>query len=86
MYHFIPIGKFKFELQSGNAQFGSNAKRSSIEKVPYCFSRSSVKFQGCTALKIVAFDPFCSGSNVLRKAWEDFIIGYANVDLFDPKF
>ena len=25
-------------------------------------------------------------SNVLRKPWEDFIIGYANVDLFDPRF
>ena len=30
---------------------------SSIEEVPYCFSRSSVKFQGYTALKIVDFDP-----------------------------
>ena len=30
---------------------------SSIEQVPYCFSRSSVKFQGHTALKIVEFDP-----------------------------
>ena len=30
---------------------------SSIEEVPYCFSRSSVKFQGHTALKIIAFDP-----------------------------
>ena len=29
----------------------------SIEEVPYCFARSSVKFQGRTALKIVAFDP-----------------------------
>ena len=25
VYHFIPIGEFKFELQSGNAQFGSNS-------------------------------------------------------------
>ena len=25
MHHFIPIGKSKFELQSGNAQFGSKA-------------------------------------------------------------
>ena len=25
VYHFVPIGKFKFELQSGNAQFGSKA-------------------------------------------------------------
>ena len=30
---------------------------SSIEEVPYCFARSSVKFQGHTALKIVEFDP-----------------------------
>ena len=29
----------------------------SIVEVPYCFSRSSVKFQGHTALKIVEFDP-----------------------------
>ena len=31
--------------------------RSSIVEVPYCFSRSSIKFQGHTALKIVEFDP-----------------------------
>ena len=31
--------------------------RSSIVEVPYCFSRSSVKFQGHTALKFVEFDP-----------------------------
>ena len=30
---------------------------SSIEEVPYCFLRSSVKFQGHTDLKIVEFDP-----------------------------
>ena len=30
---------------------------SSIEEVPYCFSRSSIKFQGHTVLKIVEFDP-----------------------------
>ena len=29
----------------------------SIEEVSYCFSRSSVKFQGHMALKIVKFDP-----------------------------
>ena len=33
---------------------------SSIEEVPYCFSRSYVKFQGHTALKIVEFDPNCA--------------------------
>ena len=30
---------------------------SSIEEVPYCITRSSVKFQGYMALKIVEFDP-----------------------------
>ena len=30
---------------------------SSIEEVPYCFARSSVEFQGRTALNIVEFDP-----------------------------
>ena len=30
---------------------------SSIVEVPYCFSRSYVKFQGHTTLKIVEFDP-----------------------------
>ena len=30
---------------------------SSIEEVSYCFWRSSIKFQGHTALKIVEFDP-----------------------------
>ena len=30
---------------------------SSIVEVPYCFSRSYVKFQGHTDLKIVEFDP-----------------------------
>ena len=30
---------------------------SSIEEVPYCFWRSSVKIQGHAALKIVEFDP-----------------------------
>ena len=30
---------------------------SSIVEVPYCFSKSSAKFQGHTALKIVEFDP-----------------------------
>ena len=30
---------------------------SSIEEVPFCFSRSSVKFQGHTTIKIIKFDP-----------------------------
>ena len=30
---------------------------SSIKEVPYCFSRSSIKLQGRTALKIVEFNP-----------------------------
>ena len=40
---------------------------SSIEEVPYCFSRSSIKFQGHIALKMVKFDsnlafPDCNSS------------------------
>ena len=40
---------------------------SSMEEVPYCFSRSSVKFQGHIALKIIEFDsnwafPDCNSS------------------------
>ena len=40
---------------------------SSIEEVPYCFSRSSIKFQGDIALKIVEYDsnwafPDCNSS------------------------
>ena len=31
---------------------------SSIVEVPFCFSRTYVKFQGHTALKIVEFDPY----------------------------
>ena len=49
---------------------------SSIEEVPYCFSRSSVKFQGHTALKRVEFDsdwafPDCNSSwnSPIAKKW-----------------
>ena len=28
-----------------------------LGEVSYCFSKSSIKFQGCTALKLVEFDP-----------------------------
>ena len=54
---------------------------SSIVEVPYCFSRSYVKFQGHTALKIVKFDPnwvvsgqqlqfeFTDGYEMLHKVW-----------------
>ena len=54
---------------------------SSIEEVPYCFWRSSVKFQGHTAKKIVDFDldwafpdcnlqfEFTNGYEMLHKAW-----------------
>ena len=40
---------------------------SSIEEVPYCFWRSSIKFQGHTAKKIIDFDqnwafPDCNSS------------------------
>ena len=47
--------ELQFEYTNG---YGMMHKAwSSKEEVPYCFSRSSVKFQGHTALKIVEFDP-----------------------------
>ena len=47
--------QLQFEFTYGNEIM--HTAGSSIEEVPYCFSRSSVKFQGHTALKIVEFDP-----------------------------
>ena len=49
-------------LEVGSPEFTNGYKMmhkawSSIVEVPYCFSRSSVKFQGHTVLKIVEFDP-----------------------------
>ena len=53
--------------------------RSSIEEVPYCFWRSSVKFQGHSGEKIADFDlnlafPDCNSSltdgfEMMDKAW-----------------
>ena len=45
----------QFEFTYGNEMM--HTAGSSIEDVPYCFSKSSVKFQGHTALKIVEFYP-----------------------------
>ena len=45
----------QFEFTDGYKMM--HRARSSKVKVPYCFSRSSIKFQGHTALKIVEFDP-----------------------------
>ena len=47
--------KLQFEFTNGYEMM--HKAWSSIEEVPYCFARSSVKFQGHTALKIVKFDP-----------------------------
>ena len=49
------LSRFRFEFTYGNEIM--HTAGSSIEEVPCCFSRSSVKFQGHTALKIVEFDP-----------------------------
>ena len=58
---------------------------SSIEEVPYCFSRSYVKFQGHTAEKIVDFDPnwafpdcnsslkFSDGYKMMHRAWSSIV-------------
>ena len=47
--------QLQFEITNGYEMM--HKAWSSIEEVPYCFSRSSVKFQGHTSLKSVAFDP-----------------------------
>ena len=47
--------KLQFEFTNGYEML--HKARSSIEEVPYCFWRSSVKFQGHRALKIMEFDP-----------------------------
>ena len=47
--------QLKFEFTNGYEML--HKAWSSIEEVPYCFWRSSVKFQGHTALKIVEFYP-----------------------------
>ena len=47
--------QLKFEFTNGYKMM--HKAWSSIEEVPYCFARSSVIFQGRTALKIVEFDP-----------------------------
>ena len=44
-----------FEYTNGYEMMHKASSR--IEEVPYCFSRSYVKLQGHTALKIVDFDP-----------------------------
>ena len=58
---------------------------SSIEEMPYCFSRSYVKLQGHTALKIVEFDPnwafpdsklqleFTDGYEMMHRAWSSIV-------------
>ena len=51
----LAVSGLQFEFTYGNEIM--HTAGSSIEEVPYCFSRSSVKFQGHTALKIVEFDP-----------------------------
>ena len=45
----------QFEFNSGYEMI--NKAWRSIEEVPYRFSRSSIKFEGHTAVKNVEFDP-----------------------------
>ena len=46
-----------FEYTNGYEMMHKTKKKSRIEEVPYCFSRSYIKLQGHMALKIVDFDP-----------------------------
>ena len=57
--------QLKFEFTNGYEMM--HKAYSSIEEMRYCFARSSVKFQGLTALKIIEFDldwafPDCNSS------------------------
>ena len=47
--------QLKFEFTNGYEMI--HKAWSGIVEVPYCFARSSLKFQGRTALKIAEFDP-----------------------------
>ena len=51
----LAVSGLKFQYTNGYEMMHKAWSR--IEEVPYCFSRSYVKLQGHTALKIVEFDP-----------------------------
>ena len=53
----LGVSGLKLQFKFTNGYEMLHKAWSSIEEVPYCFSRSSVKFQGHTALKINKFDP-----------------------------
>ena len=53
----LGVSGLKLPFQFTNGYEMMHKAWSGMEEVPYCFSRSSVKLQGHTALKIVEFDP-----------------------------
>ena len=53
----LGVSGLYLQLEFTNGYEMMHRARSSIVEVAYCFSRSSVKFQSHTALKIVEFDP-----------------------------
>ena len=53
----LGVSGLKLQFEFTNSYEMLHKAGSSIEEVPCCFARSSVKFQGRTALKIVEFDP-----------------------------
>ena len=73
--------KLEIEIEYTNGYVMMHKAWSSVEEVPYCFSRSSMKFQVHTALKIVEFDPNWAipdsywsfntpmAPKMMRKAW-----------------
>ena len=60
-------GLFQFEFTNGYEML--HKAWSSIEEVPYCFWRSSVKFQGHTALQSVKFDPDWAFPGCVTPVW-----------------
>ena len=53
----LGVSGLKLQFEFTNSYEMMHKAWSNIEEVPYCFWRSSVKFQGHTALKSVEFDP-----------------------------
>ena len=56
----LAIFEQKLQLKFSNGYEMMHKALSSIENVPYCFSRSSVKSKGCTEQKIVDFGSECA--------------------------
>ena len=53
----LAVSGLQLQFESTNGDGMEHKSWSSIEEVPYCFSRSTIKFQGHTGSKIADFYP-----------------------------